>query len=304
MSQSLAYGYEAQDPYSLYYRHSNRITWPGIILGAAIGIGIGCVCSIVYAYGVRWVPYPKLDMLLAVVFGAAVGGSTAKVMHVLKVRSVPITLAVIAAVMAVAYYLAWAIWLAIVFGESRMAHPPSAAEFITHPNWVYHGAGYWNRYGTWRMSEHDKEATKGIGLTLIWVAEAIVIFGGALLVGQSIMGDTPFCEGCNEWASSGLSLTTGLAPDPAQLKQRLESGDFAYIRTLPPPNTASGSWLTFTHRGCLDCQKFHTLTVKQTTAKFNKKGQIAQKTEKTLVRNLLVGPEALEVLKSPIPQQA
>ena len=64
MSQTLTYGYESSRPYSLYYKHSNRVPVMGAIFGGLTGIAAGLVSGMIYAYAIVYSSFSGRALLL------------------------------------------------------------------------------------------------------------------------------------------------------------------------------------------------------------------------------------------------
>lgn len=281
-----------------YYRHSNRITWPGVILGTAIGIGIACCASVAYAWCMFKSPSEKLCALIAVFYGFGLGWVTAKVMRTLKVRNLPITMLVTLIVTAVGYYLAWCVWLSIVFSQGKTT--VSAMDLIRDPHRAYADAGHVYQVGTWgRQSSgsHKRvEAVHGTELGLLWIGEAIAIFGGGLVAAGAVMVDQPFCENCGQWCSKGLAFRTNVPSDNRQFVQSLEAHDLRAVEALGLAPPGAREFLQFTHQGCPQCQQLNTLSISRTKVKYNKKGQISGRTAHRIANKLLISPQELASL--------
>jgi hypothetical protein len=163
---------------------------------------------------------------------------------------------------------------------------------FTHPAAVVHIAQAVNHEGTWRMSEHDTENTKGVGLWVIWAAEAMGIVLAAPLVARTVIGKAPFCEKCDQWCIGPTVLRRTAAVDARSLREKLEAGDFKFIADLTPPVT--GTFLEFQKYGCSKCGELNTLSVVSNDVRRDKKGRVRKNRKKTVIDKLLIAAGDLQ----------
>ena len=297
-SRSLDYGYQSQAFYSGYYRHSGKVNFPGVAASILAGLAAGLVLAWLYVLADLYIPLVQLNLLAVLAFGAAMGAMPAIIMRRLKVRNVAVTLAVVLVVTLFAYYITWAAWEWMLL--RKVPNAPTFWQLALNPGVILRLAVQINAVGTWKMSEHDEEAAKGVFLSIVWAGEAICIFGCALFLSRSIARDTPFCERCDRWCSPKRTVLSTGAGDPAKLRQHLEDKDFTYLATLGRPPAQAGRTWNFVHHRCEKCNQLHTLSVIDVTTKLNRKGK-AQRKSVTLVDKLLVSPEEVIGLAPPKP---
>ena len=151
---------------------------------------------------------------------------------------------------------------------------------------VYH-------HGTWGMSSGETDS--GIFLGLVWVVEAGAIFWMAMLVAYFSQTAAPFCEACNAWCTGGMPIRSLGVCGGDTLKEHMEAKDWAFFDQLGSPG--SQRWILINHHGCPSCGKFHTLSAEAVGISRDSRGRETVK-KQTLVNNLLVGPEDLEIIRS------
>src|SRR4051794_22838506 len=119
------------------YKHSGRFTPVGLVLGIIAGVATSVVAAIIYAYGDLYIPLIYLNVLLCVVFGAAVGVVSAMAMRFGKVRNIPVALLIVTLVTAVAYYLCWVVWISAVIDRYGQGRDFSWIWLAIHPQAVW-----------------------------------------------------------------------------------------------------------------------------------------------------------------------
>ena len=293
-------------PRGQYYRHSGRFNPAGVAAGLIAGVAAAAVLGFAYAYADKYIPIVQLNGLVCLGVGALFGVVPAMVMRGLKVRNTSVAMAVAALVAVVGFYVSWATW------EASLTHDGLAnlPHLLTHPADLASYAVRINEVGTWSIghvgsssSSAKGSATSGVMLWVIWAIEGLVMLGTPLLVVVGMLGSAPFCDACDRWCDGPTTvLSTGLPADQAEVKRRLDAGDFAYPATLGPP--AADASLTFARHGCDRCNGVNTLTVTSKKITADRKGKNAQTAAKTLVNKLMVTPDDLARLKGPAPAAA
>ncbi len=308
MSQirTLNYGFAGTAKYGQYYRHSGQVNAGGVGMALVAGLVAGAILGTAYSAAVIWIPFIKLRCLACLGFGLLMGAVPATILLKLKVRNVPVSLAVVGVATLFSFYISWASWEAMVGREVR--NFPSFSQLVVKPVAVYRIATLINDTGTWSLggssySDRDahREAVSGTTLSLFWAAEALTLFAAALVVARKMLNDAPFCEKCEQWCSKPQTFRATAMTDVPVLKQKLEAGDFGYVATLPPP--ANSPFLEFSSQRCEKCTDLRTLTVKTRTIKKDKKGRVRENNTKTVVNKLLISDQDLmKLMPTPAPE--
>jgi hypothetical protein len=303
MTTQLQYGMGGERSYSLYYQHSGKTPIISILLAGLAGVAAGVVLAFIYAYVDAWCPYAKGRALAAIVFGLGVGGATAAIAKVGKVRSLAVVLALVATATFVAYYFSWIFWIEAVFqrfAEGKTARFPTYAQLILNPAALFRYIQLFNANGYWSMTSSGKDAATGIGLTLIWIAEAAGIFGTAFTVAYATARGSMFCEPCNRWCNKMITLRNiPAATDVNQARQALEAHDFSCLQ--PSGNVDSSNFWSLDYEHCHFCNKLHAITIRAHKRTIDKKGRIKAQKVKTLIDRLLVEPEEIKAIRYPAP---
>jgi len=306
MTTQLQYGLGGERSYSLYYQHSGKTPIISILLAGLAGVAAGIVLAFIYAYIDAWCPYAKGRALAAVVFGLGVGGATAAIAKAGKVRSLAVVLALVATATVVAYYFSWIFWIEAVFqrfAEGKTARFPTYAQLILNPAALFRYIQLFNANGYWSMTSSGKDAATGIGLTLIWIAEAAGIFGTAFTVAYATARSAMFCEACNRWCNKMVTLRTLPAADAAQTRAALEAHDFSSLVPRGAHVDPAHFWsLDYEH--CHFCNKLHALTIRNHKRTIDKKNRIKGQKVKNLIDRLLVDPDEIKAIRYPAPVAA
>jgi hypothetical protein len=276
----------------MYYKHSGRFTLGGLVLGSIVGGSGALLLAYAYARGIILITEAHVAAFATLAFGGLVGLAAGWGMTWGKVRSRRVAIAVTAVTSALALYVSWAMWLAIVYEHSGGKHL-RWARLAQHPAIIWSLMKWINRYGTWGMSSGD--ATKGWELWLIWAWEAVLVIAVAIAAGVAVVQHRPFCEACGRWCRRGVRSLLMPPPDVPQLKLQLESNDLRPLEALGP-GAKGGDHLIAALHSCTQCNQFHTLSLTNMTIRRNKIGQ-AHINRKTIVQQLVVGPGQAETLR-------
>jgi hypothetical protein len=296
---TLQYGMGGERPYGLYYRHSGHTPVASLLLAGALGIVAGVVLAVVYAYLIEVVPFIKLRFLATMGFGAGVGALTAAIAKAGKVRSTAVVLALVGVVTLVAYYFAWVFWLKLVLAEpfARGGVELTVTRIITRPDAFARLIGLVYENGTWAASKSDTEATKGTMLGIVWLIEAVSIFGCAFLVAVPMVRAQMFCERCNRWCGGPTALRLVAPQDPADLRKAMEAREWAHVAALAPGGPPH--YFTLELHGCSTCNNLYALSVRETKQAIDKKGRVTATNNKLLIDKLIVLREEAEWLRNP-----
>ena len=178
------------------YVSTGKTPFLGLLAGIAAGTASALVMSVIYAYGTIYIPIVQIEFLLTALFGAAIGASTAGVMHRFKVRSrfVIVSWAVLLGI------FGWAFsWLPWVFETFRSLEIPLAE--MLQPFFLVQAIDQVYENGTWSIGSSSTTAVSGVMLGIVWVAEAATIIGLSTLVGVNMSADRVFCEKCESWCT-------------------------------------------------------------------------------------------------------
>lgn len=251
------------------YVSTGRTPLVGLLAGVAAGTGAALVLSVIYAYGTLYIPIVQIEFLLTIAFGAAVGASTAGVMHAFKVRS---RVVVVASAVVLGIF-AWAFsWLPWIYGTFSRFEIPVTVGDLANPLFLLGAISQIYETGTWSIGSSSTTAVSGVMLGLVWLVEAATIIGFSTFVGVSMSADRVFCEKCESWCT--------VVPDRAfydvgageLLRAALvDRAELAVLETAPRPS-ATDRWLSLKLAFCPGCGETNVLAIDDVKQTVDNKG--------------------------------
>jgi hypothetical protein len=98
-------------------------------------------------------------------------------------------------------------------------------------------------------------------VVFVWIVEALVVLGMALMVGASEAGE-PYCERCQLWTESQNAGIPGLSK--ADVQPLLDRGDLAAVLSLPEPTGGDAAVrIKLVRNHCPQCAETAYLTVSE-----------------------------------------
>jgi len=287
----------------MYYRHSGRFSLGGVLHGLIIGCASALAVGYAYGRGLTYIPEAHIAVLSTIAFGGLVGAATGFGLKRGDVRNKRVTLVVTALSSLLALYMSWAVWIDFVFRRtgnhrfhwSAVAQRPAALLYLMV--WL-------NHYGTWAF-DNSMTATKGWVLSVVWIGEALIVIGCAVVAAVAVGLQKPFCEACSRWCRRAVRLVLNAAPDSEELKHRIENKDLSSLEGLGLAPKASDHLIVTLH-SCNHCCEFHTLSLTQVLVHRKKFGQAPIRMS-TIVQHLVVDPgqaQALHRLREKLTQTA
>jgi hypothetical protein len=214
------------------YVSTGRTPFFGVVLGLAAGATVATVLAVLYAIAIVYIPYVYVLCLLTMLFGLAVGGTVAGVMHALKVRSASFVLLACFAMGAFAWLLSWPAWiLAVLF----RAEVPLGPLDVLEPSFFLDALGQIYETGTWSLGS-SSPAVSGALLGAFWLAEAGLVVSFSTLAMLVTYAEQEFCEACGSWFTT-LPEQARYDRDAADaIRDALAvSGDLSVLASAPPP---------------------------------------------------------------------
>ena len=281
--------------YSLYYRHSGRAPAGALVLALALGIVAAIPASIIYAAGDLYIPFIYIRFLLGFGLGAVLGIVPASVMRWGRVRNNTRVMLIVLLVALTGYYFTWIAWYGVRYLRAGIDYP--TYRLVIHPSFVGRLILFDNERGTWTMDSNSTPVS-GPFLWIVWLCEAALVLWAALTVAKKIGTKEPFCETCGVWCGKPRVLGLSKSRDVTELRNQLESGQFAAAGPLQanPPSTVQ--WMAYLHHTCPTCGQLNTLTVNRITVTMNRKKR-AKRVTKTVIDKLLLHPGEAEQLLTP-----
>jgi hypothetical protein len=209
-------------PVPTHYKPSGEITFAGVLSAITIGTGLAFLCSIPYAYITVYVPLIFINLIAVLGFGVIVGLGAAKGARAGNLTS-PIAAAALGCVVGVfAVYCDWVWW---VYAASRQE------VFTLNPLALLVVASLILPEGTWGLS--SGEPLTGWLLALVWLAEAGLIVGFAIVTAYKGVAAWICCPRCRKWIENPVA-TYAFAPaeDPRACADALATGSLAPLLAL------------------------------------------------------------------------
>lgn len=269
-----------------HYRHSGRIDPKGLLSFGLVTVLVGPLFALIYAAATVYIPLIYVNLLLTIGFGAVVGGAVGLAMKAGHVRNTAVAAVVTMGAAFVAYYIHWVFWFGVHAFRADGSFTDAFALLI--PPFLLEGIALVNEEGTWGIGSSGS-AVSGAFLTVVWIAEAILFFGGAV-VGAMAAAPSAYCERCATWCVPRDGVRRFGADSDGALAARLDGGDLAVLADAPPPEPDAPRWAQLDLEVCEGCGQTNTLTLKAVELKTDAKGNTSEKSD-VLVDRLLLTPE-------------
>lgn len=266
-----------------FYRLSGAVPPQGALLGLLFGTGGAFALSFVYAYGVRYIPFVFLSLLVSLgyLFGVSMLFQAGLLRGHVRNQTVSYVLAFVMGV--IALYLAWVAFLFVL-----LKHRVPYTKLLLDPMLVWKYVSILAVKG-WFSFKGSK--VSGGFYTALLVGEALLYLGFVTGVGALSAVDT-YCERCKQWL--GLPEVIALADElwRPEFEQTGKTGTEDWSNSLTyamePP------WIHIDANACSKCGQLSLLHAKH-VAVVEKKGEVEHK-ETPLFANLLVPRETIDKL--------
>ncbi len=164
----------------------------------AIGIGLIVALFLGWLYNLTFlIPLIYFNFIITIGFGFVIAIFVQIISKFLKIRERKTRLIMVTILLVVAYYSHWIAYILYISSGTI----PSLSNFLSY--WIYPQnffaiIGEINTYGTWSLGFSSETPVRGIVLTLIWLAEAAIIF--FLAINYILkFPENPFSEQQNKW---------------------------------------------------------------------------------------------------------
>jgi hypothetical protein len=271
-----------------FYRHSGKAPILGLILIGLAGFIAVPILGLLYGVLIRVIPFIYINVFIVLGYAYAVGFVLSSVAKYGKVRNMFLLGLAGFFFGALADYVGWVSWLAVLMGDPSFLigffFPADVLYIIT----MVAEEGAWSIKGT---------TPTGGFLYFIWFIEACTVIGGSTYLTVTALSKTPFCEDSDAWADK-KSQIGAFAPltNPAQFKRAITQGNFSAFNELKPSRPEEMRFTTLELFECVQCRNFFVLNVDDVTVTIDNKGKANTKT-KSVLSNLLITPHQLASLK-------
>jgi hypothetical protein len=219
-------------------------------------------------------PIIYLNMLITVGLGLAVGYSVSFIVIKLgRVRNGSLAIIYALAASLIVIWFQWAIWIVALFEDVEMTFS-NVSSLLMSPTVMFEIMADINEEGTFSIGRRgsDSGMVNGTMLTLIWIAEALIIIVASVIkpINQA---KQPYCEKHNKWFQKNEVMKLDLVENPQELIDGLEKMDEEVAGKLSvnhePNSTHHSTWQLYTCDG-----DDHYLTVDNMIGKMNEKKKI------------------------------
>jgi hypothetical protein len=191
----------------------------------------------------------------------------------------------------VMYIMSWEVWeYMFIWKAAAAAQAPMPFSFwglLSHPSIAWDILMSVNAKGAWSIGSGPPPT--GIMLTVVWLAEAAILFGVPFYLVHQAAVEQPFCEQCGHWCKAREVMVLNASNDP-QLKQKLEAKEFTSLAALGKVTAGANRFMRVYFQGCGDCDSTQTLSVERIELTRDKKGKVSRKVV-PIVRRLNLTPE-------------
>jgi hypothetical protein len=236
------------------YRPSGRVSPLSLTVAALVLIPLGLLLGVVYSAAVVYLPFLKLRGLITFFAGVGLGAIAGQLCYRLKYRNRPLVLLTILGFTGIAYYTSWAVHPALVVGAGRLgdAFVPALINGFDPRVIATWMQGIFDN-GIWGMGGGG--ALSGWATVLIWLVEAGLIFGMAVVTGMGAYGTRPFCEHCHRWneETEDLAVLPVSTDDPAWTQIR--NGNFQALKKLQIAENGGANYVELRLADCPSCDE-------------------------------------------------
>ena len=159
---------------------------------------------------------------------------------------------------------------------------------------VFYHRGFWTLKN---VGEKGGDPVRGIFLAAIWLAEAATIVGVAAWTAWRGISSQPFCETCNRWTTTEVSVRR-LMPSGSEAKslELLKAGELAALDDFAPAPAGAGAYLQLDLALCPTCQQSNFLSIYNCQQTVDKHGKPTL-TKTTVLENLIIAADDIPGLR-------
>ena len=277
-----------------FYRHSGKAPLLGLLIIGATGFIAIPILGLIYGYLIFYIPFIIINFFIVIGYLAIISVVLNKAAVSGKIRNSFVIGITGFGFGLLAEYVGWVAWIAALVKD-----PSFLFEFL-FPQDVIKMIIAIGEVGVWSF----RGATpSGAFLYFIWLLEAIMVVGGITYLTLKAFSDIPFCEDSEVWANKKSTLAV-FAPltNPDQFKASILQGGISAFNEIKPIQSGSAFTMLELYE-CEVCKNFFVLNVKDVKISFDRKGR-QNRTEKMIVKHLILTPSTLSTLKRTIEEKA
>lgn len=279
------------------YKSSGVVPPSAIAVGLIVGLVAAVVLGSLYAVLIHFNPLIYFSAIASAIFGGLMGIVVRAAMRANKGRNALAMIVVTFIATAAAYAISWLVWTGLIIrGAEQFTWGDYINAMISEPAELLGLIALFQEHGTWTLGRNSNETVSGTFLTLIWAAEALIIFGVAMICASS--NDGVFCEECENWCDEPLIISAFAgAGGSARIESRLRAGDFSFLEEAEPLSDDTLAFHSLNLSECAHCHRTNSVGLHLHTFVTNKKGEVDQ-VNKELTPPLLLRGGQLEALMS------
>lgn len=268
-----AFGGQARQDGSVYYKPSGEVTLAGLALGLAAGLVAGAALGLVYSYIICIIPFVYFNFICTIAYAFGLASAVGYPMRAGKMRNPAVSCFVGMAAGLVSYYFSWAVWLS--FMASGKGFSVSALELAARPDALWALLLLVNEQGAWGIGygRVGGLTVSGIALWVVWAVEALIVLGGAPFGAWLLLTMDPFCEPCQVWCAEENDVISVRPAEPGEIKRRFEAKDFDFLRALGARQDGDAEWFRLDLHRCSHCGETITLRVLQQKVRGHRNGK-------------------------------
>jgi len=222
----------------VYYKPSGKFSPLFFLYVLLIVVAAIPLISVAYVYLSYYTPLVFLKIFATIGCGIAIGFLMGFATRLGKARNPMLVLASTVAVMCVAKYVQWVVYIPLIFSDSYRIMGISFGErFLTsfyllaEPGTVFELAGVINTIGAWSIGRGG-QAVNGVSLLAVWIMEfATMTWAACMAVGEKPR--FPFCEKSNAWYDKTPGrVEAGMPENFDSMKADIENGKYNELTRL------------------------------------------------------------------------
>ncbi|MDR3321345.1 MAG: hypothetical protein LBS93_02765 [Synergistaceae bacterium] len=285
-----------------YYQPSGAAPIIGVFATLAAGVAGGSLLGAIYAFINHHDPLVYINLLLLFGFGIGLGLIVSKCVRAFRIRSEFAAASIALVVFAAAYAVHWFFYISTVLVDWETNSPfdvvtiaKVAVTFMSDPGTAWEVITDMNAEGMWSVGSSGGSGLRirGLPLTALWVAEALVIAYHVISAPVAEAG-RPYSERQDRWMNAhALPKPVAFIADEEAFKNALARGDYSAISTpLEPNDESSGDFAAVT---IYEDSFEPCVSVSNVRAKVKKEKNVA----KEVIRYLKISPDAAQnIVKS------
>ena len=221
-----------------YYKPSGRFSPSFFLYVLLIVVVAAPVVSVVYIYLSYYLPIVYLNILVTIGCGTVMGLLMGLAAGLGKVRNPVLVIVSTIAVMCLAKYVQWTVYIPLVFSASYQVLGITFGErfltsfyLLTEPATVFELAGIINDIGAWGVGRGGA-AVSGVSLLVVWIMEFVAMTGVACMVSKE-KPKFPFCEETKAWYGRiPNKVEAGIPENFEGMKTDIENGRYGELVRL------------------------------------------------------------------------